>query len=51
MDNSKNDGIDQKKKQKAGLNAVRPDDYIENKFKEMAKDMNLSQTEMFSRIF
>lgn len=46
-----NKTVDQKKKQKPGLNAVRPDDYIEKKFKEMARDMNLSQTDMFSRIF
>ncbi|MGE4283871.1 MAG: hypothetical protein AB7G87_09145 [Clostridia bacterium] len=42
---------DQKKKQKAGLNAVRPDDYTEQKFKGMAKERNLSQTEMFERLF
>lgn len=41
----------EKKKQKAGLNAVRPDGFIEEKFKTMAKDNRLSQTEMFNRIF
>lgn len=45
------DNGEQKKKQKPGLNAVRPDDYIEQKFKEMARDMNLSQTDMFNRMF
>lgn len=39
------------KKQKAGLGAIRPSDYIENKFKEMAKEKSLSQTDMFERIF
>lgn len=41
----------QKKKQKAGLNAVRPDDFVEMKFKDMASDKKLSQTEMFERMF
>jgi len=41
----------EKKKQKPGLNAVRPDDYTEQKFKTMAKERNLSQTEFFERIF
>lgn len=48
---NKNESVDQKKKQKPGLNAVRPSDYIEGTFKEMAKDMNISQTDMFNRIF
>lgn len=39
------------KKQKAGLGAIRPNNYIENKFKDMAKEKNLSQTDMFVRIF
>ena len=43
--------MEEKKKQKAGLNAVRPDDWMEDKFKNMAKDQELTQTEMFSRIF
>lgn len=45
--------IDQntKKKQKAGLNAVRPDDTIELKFKSMASEKGVSQTEFFNRIF
>lgn len=41
----------EKKKQKPGLNAVRPRDYVEIKFKELAKDNNLSQTEMFEHMF
>lgn len=46
-----NEGLASKKKQKAGLNAVRPDDYVENKFKDMAKENGVSQTDMFNRIF
>ncbi len=46
-----NDSLEQKKKQKAGLNAVRPDDFVENKFKQLAKDAKISQTEMFNHIF
>lgn len=45
------ESLNQKRKQKAGLNAVRPDDYVETKFKEMAKDKNISQTDMFNQIF
>lgn len=37
-------------KQKAGLGAVRPDDYTKTKFKEMASNVNVSQTEMFERL-
>lgn len=40
-----------KKSQKAGLGAIRPDDYTEETFKKMAKDRNISQTEMFEQIF
>lgn len=40
-----------RKKQKPGLNAVRPDDSIERSFKDMAANRGLSQTEMFERIF
>lgn len=43
--------VELKKKQKSGLNAVRPDDYVERMFKDMAKEKNFSQTEMFERIF
>jgi len=39
------------KKQKAGLGAVRPDNYTEGRFKEMASEMGLSQTEMFEKLF
>lgn len=41
----------EKKKQKAGLNAVRPVDYVEDEFKNMAKNKNLSQTELFENMF
>lgn len=41
----------QVKKQKAGLGAVRPDDYVESRFKEMASKRGVSQTEMFESIF
>lgn len=41
----------EKKTQKPGLNAVRPDDFTEQKFKDMAKELNLSQTDMFKHIF
>ena len=43
--------IDLKKKQKPGLNAIRPSDGMERMFKNMAKDKGLTQTEMFERIF
>lgn len=50
MDEEKN--LEQNKpKQKPGLGAVRPDDYTTDKFKEMANENNISQTEMFKRIF
>lgn len=39
------------KKQKAGLGAIRPDDYVESEFKKMAADKKLSQTEMFEYMF
>lgn len=39
------------KKQKAGLGAIRPDDYVENEFKKMAAHKKLSQTEMFECMF
>ena len=45
------DRQESKKKQKAGLNAIRPDDYTEQKFKTMAREKQLSQTEFFERIF
>lgn len=40
-----------KKKQRAGLNAIRPGDYVKSSFKEMATSKNFSQTEMFERMF
>lgn len=39
------------RKQKAGLGGIRPDDYVENRFKEMASERGCSQTEMFESIF
>jgi hypothetical protein len=39
------------KSQKAGLNAVRPDDYVERTFKDLAKDKGKSQTELFEAMF
>ncbi|WP_097025448.1 hypothetical protein [Clostridium peptidivorans] len=39
------------KKQKAGLGAIRPADYVENEFKKMAADKKISQTEMFEYMF
>lgn len=41
----------EKKRQKAGLNGVRPDEYVEGEFKDMAKKDSLSQTELFQRMF
>lgn len=41
----------ERKKQKPGLNGVRPDDYTEDQFKSMAKDRKLTQTQMFNLIF
>lgn len=43
--------MEEKRKQKAGLNAIRPDDFTENEFKEMAKSKGLSQTQLFEKIF
>lgn len=40
-----------KKTQKPGLNAIRPDDYTEQRFKEMAKEMEISQTQLFESMF
>ncbi|MDT8718272.1 hypothetical protein IAI10_16515 [Clostridium sp. 19966] len=40
-----------KNKQKPGLNAIRPDDNVERDFKNMAKNRNLSQTELFEYMF
>jgi chromosome segregation ATPase len=40
-----------KAKQKAGLNAVRPSDYVEDEFKDMAKEQKISQTDLFERMF
>lgn len=40
-----------KSKQKAGLNAVRPSDYVEDEFKDMAKEQKISQTDLFERMF
>jgi DNA repair exonuclease SbcCD ATPase subunit len=51
IEENKGDNSQEKKKQKAGLNGVRPDGYIEDHFKEMAKDNNLSQTKLFERMF
>lgn len=39
------------KSQKAGLNAIRPDEYIEKTFKDLAKDKGKSQTELFESMF
>lgn len=52
-DNFKDNKTNQEKvkKQKAGLNAIRPDDYVEKRFKDLAKENNFSQTEMFNSIF
>lgn len=53
-ENNSEQGIvpqEEKKRQKPGLNAVRPNDYVEHKFKDMAKEENLSQTEFFERLF
>lgn len=53
-DNFKEETIREEKakpKQKAGLNSIRPSDYVEEQFKKMAKEKKLSQTEMFYRIF
>lgn len=46
----KEENIKEKKKQKAPL-GIRPDDYIEQKFKSMAEDKGISQTKLFERIF
>ncbi|WP_455938116.1 hypothetical protein [Gemella morbillorum] len=46
----KEEVIKEKKKQKAPL-GIRPDDYIEEKFKKMADDMGLSQTKLFEKFF
>lgn len=43
--------VTEKKKQKAGLSAVRPDNDIEDNFKNMAKDKNLTQTKLFENMF
>lgn len=43
--------MEEKRKQKAGLNAIRPDDFTENEFKKMAKSRGLSQTQLFEKIF
>lgn len=46
------DGIVKKpKSQKAGLNAIRPDDYVEKTFKDLAKNSGKSQTELFEAMF
>lgn len=50
-DNPGNEEKDIKNKQKAGLNAIRQDDYVERSFKDMASDKKLSQTEMFEHMF
>jgi chromosome segregation ATPase len=39
------------KSQKAGLNAIRPDDYVEKTFKDLAKNKGKSQTELFEAMF
>lgn len=46
-----NKELKEKKKQKPGLNAVRPSDFVEAEFKKMAKDGGITQTEMFNHIF
>lgn len=42
--------IKEKKKQKAPL-GIRPDDYIESKFKSMAEEKGVSQTRLFESMF
>ncbi len=39
------------KKQKPGLGAIRPDDWIENRFKDLCEEKNISQTKLFEQIF
>lgn len=53
MINEENRNLEESKKnkQRPGLNAIRPDDFTENKFKEMAAEKKLSQTDMFKLIF
>lgn len=46
----KEEVIKEKKKQKAPL-GIRPDDFIEEKFKKMAEDKGISQTKLFERLF
>jgi chromosome segregation ATPase len=50
---SDNTDLNQKKSksQKAGLNAIRPEVYIERSFKDLAKDKGKSQTELFEAMF
>jgi len=38
-------------KEKKSLGGVRPDDYLLEKFKDIAKEKDISQSEMFNRIF
>lgn len=46
MDNETN-----KKQQKPGLGAIRPDDWIEQKFRDICSDEGYSQTKLFEHIF
>lgn len=46
-----NEKKDTKNKQKAGLGAIRPSDYVEQKFREMCAERNISQTDLFESLF
>ena len=46
----KEEVIKEKKKQKAPL-GIRPDDFIEERFKKMAEEQGISQTKLFERLF
>lgn len=46
----KEENIKEKKKQKAPL-GIRPDDYIDIRFREIAEKQGLSQTKLFERMF
>ena len=45
-----NESIKEKKKQKAAM-GIRPDDWVEDRFKEMAKKRGMSQTDLFTYMF
>ena len=46
----KEENIKEKKKQKAPL-GIRPDDYIDIKFRELVEKEGISQTKLFERMF